>query len=49
MSMETYRYKQKAIKAARELFYPKSVISDLYNANTISEIARIMKSARERS
>ena len=48
MSRETYNYKRKAIKTARELFYPESVILRLQSATTESEIARIMKTARER-
>ena len=48
MSRETYNYKRKAIKTARELFYPESVILRLQSATTESEICRIMKTARER-
>lgn len=48
MSKEVYNYKRKAITAARQLFYPKSVILRLQSAQTESEIARIMKTARER-
>lgn len=47
MSRETYNYKRKAIVTARDLFYPQSVISRLQSATTESEIARIMKTARE--
>ena len=47
MSRETYNYKRTAIKTARELYYPQSVILRLQSATTESEIARIMKTARE--
>ena len=47
MSRETYNYKRTAIKTAKELFYPQSVISQLQSATTESEISRIMKTARE--
>ena len=46
MSRETYNYKRQAIKTAKELFYPNSVILRLQSATTESEIARIMKTAR---
>lgn len=46
MSRETYNYKRTAIKTAKELFYPQSVILRLQSATTESEIARIMKTAR---
>jgi len=49
MSKETYNYKRHAIKAARELFYPKEVILRLKLAETDGEIERIMRTARERS
>ena len=48
MSREAYNYKRQAIKTAKELFYPQSVILRLQSATTESEIARIMKTARER-
>lgn len=48
MSRETYNYKRTAISTAKELFYPESVILRLKSATTESEIARIMKTARER-
>ena len=48
MSRETYNYKRTAIKTAKELFYPNSVILRLQSATTESEICRIMKTARER-
>ena len=47
MSRETYNYKRTAIKTAKDLLYPQSVISRLQSATTESEIARIMKTARE--
>ena len=46
MSRETYNYKRTAIKTARELFYPQSIILRLQSATTESESARIMKTAR---
>ena len=48
MSRETYNYKRTAIATAKDLYYPKSVILRLQSATTESEIARIMKTARER-
>ena len=48
MSREAYNYKRQAIAAAEDLFYPNSVILRLQSATTESEIARIMKTARER-
>lgn len=47
MSREIYNYKRTAIKTAKELFYPSSVILRLQYATTESEICRIMKTARE--
>ena len=47
MSRETYNYKRTAIKTARELFYPESVILRLQSATTENEICRIMRTARE--
>lgn len=47
MSKETYTYKQKAITAAKQLFYSKEVILRPHKATSESEIARIMKTARE--
>lgn len=47
MSRETYNYKRTAIKTAKDLLYPQSVILRLQAATTVSEIARIMKTARE--
>ena len=38
MSKETYIYKRQAISAAKELFYPEYVISQLKNAKTDAEI-----------
>lgn len=46
MSRETYNYKRRAIRTARELHYPQTVISRLQSATTESEICRIMKTAR---
>ena len=46
MSKETYTYKRKAISAAKQLFYPQSVILRLQAATTESEICRIMNTAR---
>ena len=48
MSRETYNYKRQAIRTAKDLFYPQSVILRLQSAETESEIARIMKTAREK-
>ena len=48
MSREMYNYKRKAIRTAKDLFYPQSVILRLQSATTESEIARIMKTAREK-
>ncbi len=47
MSREAYNYKLHAIKAAKDLYYPKEVISRLQSATTESEIERIMTSARK--
>ena len=47
MSREVYNYKRQAITIAKQLFYPNSVILRLQSATTESEIARIMKTARE--
>ena len=47
MSREAYNYKRQAIKIAKDLFYPQSVILRLQSATTESEICRIMKTARE--
>lgn len=49
MSKETYNYKRQAIRTARDLFYPEEVIQKLKTAQSVSEISRIMKTARERS
>lgn len=48
MSKETYIYKRQAISAAKELFYPEYVISQLKNAKTDAEIEHIMSTARKR-
>ena len=47
MSRETYNYKRTAIVIAKQLYYPQSVILRLQSATTESEIARIMRTARE--
>ena len=47
MSRETYNYKQKAIAAAKQLYYTKSVIEKLKAATTENEITKIMVTARE--
>lgn len=47
MSREVYDYKRKAITAATDLFYGEKVIKAITQADTVGEIARIMKSARE--
>ena len=47
MSREAYNYKRTAIRTAKELLYPNSVILRLQSATTEIEIARIMKTARE--
>ena len=47
MSRETYNYKRTAIRTAKDLLYPESVISQLQSAQTESEICRIMRTARE--
>ena len=48
MSRETYNYKRTAIKTAKELSYPNSVILQLQSATTENEIYRIMRTAREK-
>ena len=48
MSRETYNYKRTAIRAAKDLFYPQSVILRLQSATTENEICRIMRTAREK-
>lgn len=48
MSREAYNYKRSAIRAAKDLCYPQNIISRLQSATTESEIARIMRTARER-
>lgn len=47
MSREAYNYKRQAIATAKDLCYSQSVILRLKKATTESEIARIMKTARE--
>ena len=46
MSREEYNYKRAAIATAKDLFYPKSIITQLEAATTENEICRIMKTAR---
>ena len=48
MSRETYNYKRTAIRTAKDLFYPQSVILRLQSATTENEICRIMRTAREK-
>lgn len=48
MSRELYNYKRSAIRTAKELLYPQSIISRLQSATTENEIIRIMKTQRER-
>lgn len=40
-------YRKQAVKAAEELMYPASVIGDIWKAETISQISRIMATARK--
>jgi hypothetical protein len=47
MSMETYKYKRAAIKAAKELGYPTETIEALSKANNDYEICQIMTDARK--
>lgn len=47
MSRDTYNYKRKAISIARQLGYKIDTIEKLLKATTDSEIARIMRTARE--
>ena len=47
MSQETYNYKRSAIRAAKDLRYPQSVIEQLQKATTDKEIINIMHTARE--
>ena len=49
MSKGTYIYKRQAISAAKQLCYPETIILRLRSATTDSEIARIMRIAREMS
>lgn len=46
---EIFDYKMFAIKAAKDLGYPKSVIQEIKDAKSDEEISRIMKIARERA
>lgn len=47
MSRDTYNYKRRAISIARQLGYKIDTIEKLLKATTDSEIARIMRTARE--
>lgn len=47
MSKELYNYKRFAIRASKELHYPLHITEAIRKANTESEIARIMHTARE--
>lgn len=47
MESEFKLYKKQALKAAKDLFYGKDVIRRINDATTISEIDRIMRSARK--
>ena len=50
VDVETFEnLKKNTIKAAKELFYDKSYISQLEHAKTEGELTRIMITARERS
>lgn len=49
MSRETYTYKVKAMAAAKDLLYGEKVIEAIRAAQTISEIEKIMVSARRNS
>lgn len=50
VDIETFEnLKKNTIKAAKELFYDKSYISQLEHAKTEGELTRIMITARERS
>lgn len=48
MSKDEYKYKRKAISAAKQLQYGNDVVADLFNATTEAEIIRIMTNARLR-
>lgn len=48
MSRDEYKYKRKAIAAAKQLQYGNDVVADLFNATTEAEIIRIMTNARMR-
>jgi hypothetical protein len=45
---EENKYRHDAIKAAKELQYGKAVITQIKNAQSDSEITRIMKTARNK-
>lgn len=46
VSCQTRLYKKEAIHAAKELFYDSQVIAELKAAKTITEMERILVSAR---
>lgn len=48
MSRDTYNYKRQVIAIAKDFRYPETVISRLKEAQTDGEIARIMRTAREK-
>ena len=48
MKDERYHYRDNAIKAAKDLLYPKEVIDKVKAAKTEDEIERIMINARKK-
>lgn len=48
MSRDLYNYKRKATTAARDLRYSSDIILRITNANSVAEVARIMRTERER-
>lgn len=46
MKDERYHYRDNAIKAAKDLFYPKEVIEKVKAAKSEAEVCRIMANAR---
>lgn len=47
MSREMYNYKRTAKRAAKELFYSNGTIDKIDKANSVPEIERIMRNARQ--
>ena len=47
MESEVKQFKRQAVKAAKDLFYGDEVVKQLEAATTISEMDRIMKTARK--